>query len=215
MTTNTASNNDPASVVAPCLDIFDALEPHALVERYRAGVQALEPRVLELSDQQADRQFTSDDGLGLWSCRTLLTHLMDAELLFTTRLRRILVEDGPIFENWDEHAFIDSRLCQPGESSLLMPVGAIVAAIHTIRQTLATVLVQLQPEDWQRRAMTPYQGEVTFLEILRYATFHIEHHAAFMNAKVNAILGPAEDSTVNSGSGGCGEGCSCVKENQA
>ena len=214
MSAHANPNADRPPVLAPCLEVFEGLEPHAVVERFRAGIQALDPRVLDMTDEQADRWFEADEGVGLWSCRALLTHLMDAELLFTTRLRRILVEDGPVFENWDEHTFLDSRLCRAGEDSLLMPTGALVAALHTLRQTLATVLVQLGPADWDRRAMTPYQGEVAFLQILRYATFHIEHHAAFLNAKVNAVLGPAQAAEADGAWEGCGEGCGCVSNSE-
>lgn len=207
---NTQQSND-APVLAPCLDVFEALSPHGVVERFRAGLAALDPRVLEMSDEQADRWFEPAEGVGQWSCRALLTHLMDADVLYTMRLRRTLAEEAPVFENWDEHAFLDSRLCRPGESSLLMPTGALVATLHTLRQTLATVLVQLSEDDWERKAMNPYLGEVTMLQMLRYVSWHLEHHAAFMNAKVNLVLGPREE-TAGEQWGGCGEGCACASK---
>ena len=213
--TMTTQNSQPTSsqttVAAPCLDLFDSLGPHEIVERYRVGLTALDPRVLDMSDEQADRWFAADSGVGLWSCRALLTHLMDAEILYAMRFRRTLAEDNPVFENWDEDAFMDSRLCRPGSQSLLMPTGAVVATLHTLRQTLATVLVQMTPEDWERKAMSPYLGEASFLTMLRYISWHFEHHAAFLNGKVNSVLGPAADAAEQQS--GCGEGCSCVGGN--
>ena len=134
---------------------------------------------------------------------------MDVETLNAMRFRRTIAEDCPVFENWDEHAFLDSRLSRPGPASLLMPTGACVATVHTLRQTLATMLVQLTGEDWDRRAMSPYLGETTLLEMVRYVTWHLEHHAAYLNAKVGALLGPAPDDETSFA--GCGEGCGCVE----
>ena len=209
------TSNDKATggVMAPCRDVFDALGPHAVVERYRNGLAALDPRVLDMPDEQADRWFEQSEGVGLWSSRALLTNLMDAETLYAMRLRRTLAEENPVFENWDEHAFLDSRLSRPGADSLLMPCGACVAMLHTMRQTMATVLVQLTDEDWDRRAMNPYLGEVTMLEMVRYTTWHLEHHAAYLNAKVTLLLGPAQAG--DESFAGCGEGCACASQQTA
>ena len=207
------SSNDKAAggVMAPCQDVFAALGAHAIVERYRNGLAALDPRVLDMPDEQADRWFEQSEGVGLWSPRALLTHLMDAETLYAMRLRRTLAEEAPGFENWDEHAFLDSRLSRPGTDSLLMPCGACVAMLHTMRQTMATVLVQLNDEDWDRRAMNPYLGEVALLEMVRYVTWHLEHHAAYLNAKVTLVLGPAKVGEETFA--GCGEDCACASQN--
>jgi hypothetical protein len=210
MSNNAPHTPDAGPVNAPCREIFDAMPAHAVVERFRNGLAAIDPRVLEMTDDQADRWFDASEGVGLWSCRALLTHQMDADVLYAMRLRRTLAEENPVFENWDEDAFLASRLCRPGERSLLMPVGAVVATIHTLRQTAATVLVQLDEDDWTRRAMNPYLGEVTLLEMLRYVSWHFEHHAAFLNAKANLLLGAPSGSDASWG--GCGEGCACVGE---
>lgn len=202
----------PATINAPCLDVFEKMGPHAIVERYRNGLASFDPRVLEMPDEQSDRWFEEGEGVGLWSCRALLTHLMDTEILYAMRIRRTLAEENPVFENWDEHAFLDSRLSRPGAESLLMPSGACVATLHTLRQTMATVLVQLAESDWDRLAMNPYLGEVSLLAMLRYLTWHLEHHAAYLNAKVTAVLGPASEAEQSFG--GCGEGCGCVSNAQ-
>jgi hypothetical protein len=196
-----------SSVHPPCRDLFDRLTPHGLIERYRLAVQHLDPRVLDLDDTGLDRWFGPEEGVGSWSCRALLTHLMDTELLFTMRIRRVLAEDCPVFENWDEQAFLDSRLSRPGPEALLMPPGALIASAHTLRQTLATVLVQLTDADWERPAMSAYLGEVTLRRLIAYACWHFEHHAAFLGGKVTHLLGPAPE---GEGWGGCGEGCSCA-----
>jgi hypothetical protein len=200
----------PTSRVRPVSrEHFDAIEPANLVERYRAGPQRLDPRVFELTDDRLDRVFGPEEGVGLWSCRALLTHLMDTELLYVMRLRRAIAEDCPVFENFDERAFLDSRLSRPGPESLLLPPGAAVAMVHTARQATAVMLMQLTPEDWERRAMNPYLGESTIREMVAYICWHFEHHSAFLSAKTTAMLGPAPECE-DRARGGCGAGCTCV-----
>ncbi len=212
MTTHPTSSDETGPIPAPCPEVFESLPPHGVVERFRNALAAIDPRVLEMPDEQADRWFAPEENLGRWSCRALLTHLMDADILYAMRLRRTIAEDNPVFENWDEEAFLSSRLCTPGDRSLLMPVGALVATIHTLRQTLGTVLVQLDDADWSRRAMNPHLGEVTLIEMLRHVCWHFEHHAAYLNAKVERLLGPASEGA--SGWGGCGEGCTCAGDSK-
>lgn len=203
-TEQTSSPSDPdTSPHGPCRDFFDRADPPVLVDHYRAGTSRLDMRVVELTDADLDRAF--DPPAGRWSCRTLLTHLMDTEMLFTMRLRRMLAEDNPVFEPWDEHAFLNSRFCRPGADSLLMPAGALLASVYTTRQTTATWLVQLSPDDWDRRALTPVNGEATTRAIVAYACWHLEHHASYLGAKLDTLLGPAPDRPA----GGCGAGCGC------
>jgi len=207
----TAGGNDPAaaSVTSPCFELFEGLAAHELIGRYRSGVERIDPRVLDLPDEALDRPFAADSGVGTWSSRALVIHLMDVELLNTMRLRRTIVEDSPVLEPWDEHAFLDSRLSVASPDALLMPAGACLAVLHTLRQTNATVLVQLSDADWNRRAMTPLQGETTFRAMMNYLTWHLEHHAAFLRGKLDALLGPAPRPEPIQ-AGGCGAGCACV-----
>ena len=212
--TGDAQTVGSGSVLTPCRDIFERLRPHELISRSRSGVERLDQRVLELTDVQLDTWFEESDGVGLWSCRALLTHLMDVEVLATMRYRRVIAEDHPVFENWDEEAFVGSRLSRPGDDAALLPAGACLAVIYTLRQTNAVMLVQLNEEDWDRRAMNPYMGDSTLLDMLVYQAWHLEHHAAYLRAKLDAMLGPAPEPDPNA-QAGCGAGCSCVPAEQS
>lgn len=203
----------------PLAEDLAKLDTQALIARYRLGIEHFDRRVFELSNTQLDRPFQAEDGAGLWSCRALIGHIFDTELLYNMRLRRTLAEDAPVLENFDEHAFIDSPLSgmhgrTPGEPGIKQPIGAMAASVHTLRQTMAAALYQLAPAEWDRRAMHPQRGPVTFRDLLAIATAHLEHHARFLNAKVERFLGPApepascEDHAAKPG--GCGSGCACA-----
>ncbi|HYD01272.1 MAG TPA: DinB family protein, partial [Phycisphaerales bacterium] len=128
--------------------------------------------------------FRPESGVGRWPCRVLLGHLADAEILFSHRVRRVVGEERPMFAVWDEEAFIDSNMYGTPETGARYPVGAFVAVIHSQRLWIAQWLSTLTEQQWQRAGMHPERGPQSARRIMEYATWHLEHHAWYLNAKV-------------------------------
>jgi len=201
-------------------EAFAALDRPTLVGRLRLGVELLDPRLFQMEPEGLDRVWDPAEGVGTWSCRALVAHLMDAELVYGYRIRRTLAEDGPVLENFDEHAFIASPLYgapRPDGSAIVTPMGAMAASIHALRMTLGAVLYQLDDDEWDRRAMHPLDGPVTVHDLVVTHAWHLEHHAVYANAKVEKLLGPLPEGWAEGAQngaacspGGCGAGCGCV-----
>lgn len=222
-----------AGLVLPDRAAISALGDMDLIGRYRVAIECLDPRVFELEAEELDRAWLPDAGVGRWSCRAVVCHLFDVEVVYQYRLRRTLAEDRPVFENFDEEAFIDSPLYgmtgrSPGEAAIRMPLGAMVASVHTLRQTMAAALYQLPERDWLREGMHPSRGAMPLRALVAMVTWHFEHHAAYLNAKVERLLGPrpvveaggccggsgscaCEAEGKAKGSGSCGSGCGCAQ----
>jgi hypothetical protein len=184
-----------------------ALPGGELVARYRQGLQQFDPRILELSDEQLDQAFLPDAGVGQWPVRVLVGHLADAELAVTHRMRRAVSEENPLLAVWDENAFIDAGLYAGGQ----YPLGGFLAVIHTIRRWTAEWVATLTPEQLERKAMHPERGPLTVRAMVVMTTWHLEHHARYLNAKVCRMLGPAPADEGSAG-GGCGPSCGCHKK---
>lgn len=163
-----------------------------LLRRYCIGVENFDRRVFDLSDNQLDQAFLPDAGVGRWPCRVLIGHLADAELAFVFRMRLVVAEEHPVLTVWDENAFIDRGVYGTDRTpkEIRQPIGGPVATIHTLRKWHADFLRSLEPEDWQRTGLHPERGEQSVQTILVYDTWHLEHHAWFLNAKVDRMLGP-------------------------
>lgn len=191
----------------PVLTDLAHLSNLELLRRAAVGVENFDGRVFQLSDEQVDTAFLPDAGVGQWPLRVLLGHLADAEMVFVHRMRRVVGEDNPIFQNWDEQAFIDGGVYA---SSVLRPgtpppnIGGYVATIYTLRAWMCEWLSSLDNSMWTREGMHPQRGVLSLRRICEYNTFHLENHAWYLNAKVERFLGPAPIA-----SGGCGEGCGC------
>jgi hypothetical protein len=186
---------------APHLPDFLAMSAPDLLARYAISIERFDRRVVQLKDDQIDMAFLPDagggggggGGVGRWPVRILLGHLADAELAFVFRMRLVVAEDHPVFTPWDENAFIDNDLYglkpgAPGQPRL--SIGGPIAAIHTLRKWTAEWLRSLDPTQWERTGLHPERGEQSVRTILAYATWHLEHHARFLNAKVEKFLAP-------------------------
>ena len=190
-----------------------------LIRRFRFSVGHFDERVFELGDEQLDQAWLPEAGVGRWPVRVLLGHLADAELVLAHRIRRVVAEPGSVVAEWDEDAFIDAGLYAPpgaedsGDSgdavnTVPPPPGAFVATIYTLRQWTGEWLSGLAPACWDRRVLHPTRGELSLTDMVRLTTWHVEHHAMFLNAKVERMLGPrpAEGCSPT----GCARpGCAC------
>jgi hypothetical protein len=190
----------PASAARPtALADMGGLSIADLVRRFGVGVENFDTRVARLSETQVDTAFLESAGVGKWPVRVLLGHLADAEVVFVSRMRRIVGEDGPLFEVWDENAYVDRGMyagTERGEGAAApvvtrpQPVGAFIASVHTLRRWTGEWLGSLREDCWTRTAMHPQRGQQTLRTVLEYDVMHLEHHAWFLNRKVEKMLGP-------------------------
>ena len=207
------------SLDLPPVDRFMNMDPIDLVGVYRTAVERIDSRVFEFDHEKLDRRFDESDGVGAMSCRELLCHLADTEVVMAHRFRRVLAEDAPVLNNWDHDAFWSSPLYgqagrSPGDDPVLEPVGALAAVTHSVRLWTASTLYQISPADWDRKLMHPDHGEMNLRALVAYTTWHFEHHVVYLNAKILLTEGPKPEPNPNceegAKAGGCGAGCACV-----
>lgn len=170
---------------APLLAEVQGLSTPDLARRYAIGVENLDRRLFELEESELDTAFFPEAGVGRWPARVLLGHLADAELAQVHRMRRTVAEDHPMLSTWDEHAFIEAGVYEKGEGATL---GAFIAAVHTLRKWTAPWLGSLKDAQWARTALHPERGELSVRVMCDYITWHLEHHAWYLNRKVDLLL---------------------------
>jgi DinB superfamily len=186
------------------------LDAATLCARMRVGLELFDPRVVELDNDQVSQAWLEDAQVGSWPIRVLIGHLADAELVLAHRVRKIIAEENPTLSLWDEHAFIDGGIygCTEG-SNLLPPMGGDLAMIHTTRSWLVALLMQLDDSQWERTGMHPTNGPMSARTIANYHCWHLEHHAWYLNAKIEKMLGPMPEPEPCQ-EGGCSKpSCGC------
>jgi hypothetical protein len=194
-----------------------ALPRDALLPRYRRGIENFDRRLFALSPEQYEQAFLPDAGVGTWPVRVLLGHLADAEIVYTHRMRRAVAEDNPVLAVWDENAFVDGNLYGLGTSvgrgsgSHTTSMGGFLAVVHTLRLWTSDWLATLAPEQWTRQALHPERGPLSVHQMVGMATWHLEHHARFLKAKLDRFFGQGPTPEPGPSGGSCGPGCGCAR----
>lgn len=164
------------------------LENSGLIDRYAQGIDRIEKRLLDLNESQLDTFFRPEAGVGRWSCRVLVGHVADAEIVFAHRFRRTVAEERPVLAAWDENAFLDAGLYGLDGPGAKPPIAGAVAMIHTTRLWCVDWLRTLDPRAFEARALHPEQGELSVRTMLARCTWHLEHHAWFLSRKLERLL---------------------------
>ena len=144
-----------------------------LIDRYERGAEVLAYAVQDLTPTQA----TARPGPGAWSIAQLVAHLLDADLVYADRIKRLIAEDDPVLQAFDENAWIE-RL-----DSQSMPVGAAVDLFATNRRWVARLLRRCGDAEFARAGRHTQAGVQTLAQVVTTITHHVDHHLAFLYAK--------------------------------
>src|SRR5512145_814866 len=92
---------------------------------------------------------------GKWSAAEVVQHLADSEMTSAIRLRRLLVEDHPVIEGYDQDLFA-TRLRYNDRD-----VAPALEAFRGARATTAQLLERMTEEDWRREGTHTESGRYT------------------------------------------------------
>ena len=109
---------------------------------------------------------------GKWSAREIVHHLGDSESFSAGRLRKLLVEDNPTIQGYDQDAFA-SRL-RYNERDM----APALEAFRCARESTMQVIQIMTDDDWQRAGTHTESGRYTTEDWLRIYAAHAHNHAA-------------------------------------
>lgn len=115
-------------------------ERQKLIEQYTAGYTEV---ANALKNFPADK-LTANLIPGKWSACEIVQHLADSEMNSALRLRKLLAEDHPVIQGYDQELYA-ARL-RYNERDL----NPALAAFRYARETSAQLLAPMTEEDWQR-----------------------------------------------------------------
>ena len=154
-----------------------------LIQRYVDGPDVVCRAVDGLTDKQLD-QPAADDPRNGWTARQIVHHLADSEMTSAIRLRRLLAEDDPVIDGYDENAF--ARRLHYGDR----PIGPSLDALTAARTTSAQLLERLTNDEWARAGTHTESGRYSVDDWLSIYAAHAEDHADQIR---RAVGEPAND----------------------
>ena len=143
-------------------------EQQEIVHRIRTCAQSIQRAVGQVPATwrtQAPRP-------GEWSAQEVLAHTLNADLFaFGLRIRRALVEDDPVFQDYNEAEH--RAVLGP-----LPPLDDLVQMLVAEHELLARLLSNLPEAAWQRTGHHPQYGARAVEHYARRIAEHGEEHAA-------------------------------------
>ena len=143
-------------------------ERQELIARYRDGYDEV-VRSLEgfPEDQQGAHPLE-----GKWSAREIVQHLADSEMASALRLRKLLTEESPQIQGYDQDAYAVRLRYNERDTA------PALEAFRAARSTTAQLLATMTDEDWAREGTHSESGRYTAEDWLRIYAAHAHGHAA-------------------------------------
>jgi len=118
---------------------------------------------------------------GKWSAREIVHHLGDSESFSAARLRKLLIEDNPVIQGYDQDEYA-SRL-RYNERDMAPALDAFRSA----RETTLQLLRLMTEDDWQRVGSHTESGRYSTEDWLTIYAAHAHNHASQIRRLREAI----------------------------
>jgi len=144
-----------------------ANERRALIARYQAGFGEVVEALRGIAADELDWRPAPTE----WSAREVVHHLADSETISGIRLRRLLTEDTPTIQGYDEQEYARRLRYQN------RPMEPALEAFKAARATTAQLLDAMMEADWQRAGVHSESGPYSATRWLEIYAAHAHDHA--------------------------------------
>jgi hypothetical protein len=143
-------------------------ERQELIAQYAAGYD----EVVKSLEGFPGGQLTAHPISGKWSACEIVQHLADSEMNSAIRLRRLLAEDRPVIQSYDQEDYATRFKYNERD------FAPALEAFRGARATTAQLLSQMSDEDWKREGWHPESGLYSTEQWLKIYAAHAHNHAA-------------------------------------
>jgi len=149
-----------------------------LIERYAEG-----PDVVAAALERFPAESIATHPIpGKWSAREIVQHLGDSETVSAIRLRRLISEEYPVIQGYDQEAY--AILLRYN----LRDHAPAFEAFRSARATTVQLLQEMTDEDWTRRGWHTEMGLYTAEKWLEIYAIHAHNHAGQIDRLREALL---------------------------
>ena len=141
-------------------------ERKKLIAQYQAGYGEVIKALEGATEAELDRRPAPEK----WSSREIVHHLADSEMTSAIRLRRLIAEDQPLIQGYDEAEYA-RRLHYD------RPIEASLAAFGAARACTVPFLERLTAAEWDRVGTHSESGAYSVDKWLQIYAIHAHNHA--------------------------------------
>ena len=143
-------------------------ERNDLIAKYSAGYE----EVMQALNGFPAESLGAHPIPGKWSAREIVHHLGDSESTSAWRLRKLLVEDNPVIQGYDEAQFASKLRYNERD------MAPALEAFRSARATTTQLLTLITEEEWKREGVHSESGRYTMDDWLVIYAAHAHNHAA-------------------------------------
>lgn len=143
-------------------------ERRELIAQYKSGYDEV---LRNLAGFPAE-SLTAHPIAGKWSAAEIVHHLADSETTSALRLRRLLAEDHPLIQGYDQDLYAAKLHYNQRE------ITPSLEAFRYARETSAQLIDLMTEEDWHREGTHSESGSYSSEDWLRIYAAHAHNHAA-------------------------------------
>jgi hypothetical protein len=139
----------------------------AAIERYEQGLDELRAALAGITNDELDARPAD----GAWTAREIAHHVADSEANSYVRLRRLLADEAPQIQGYDETRW--ARSLHYGDR----PIEPSLAVVDAVRAASAQLLRALREDEWGATGWHSESGAYSLASWLEIYANHAHDHA--------------------------------------
>lgn len=155
-----------------------------LIDAYEAGGAKLRAATAGLSLQDLLWVPDKNAGVGDWSIQQIVIHLMDADLIWSSRMKCIIAEDHPKILGYDESKFAANLFYDKQDAQLAVQI------FDLNRKQFSKALRKLSDAAFERTGEHNELGSITLEQSVGWMVNHVNHHIKFIDLKLAKLGKP-------------------------
>lgn len=133
-------------------------------------LSAMPDWVAEVADRTTPDVLHQPEAEGKWSAADVIHHLADSDVVWSVRLRRVLAEDRPPLDGYDQDLWA-ARLGYAAR-----PVGPSVELFRAARRMTLNLIAATSTDDRERAGVHGERGEESIAQMIRLYAGHDMAH---------------------------------------
>ena len=144
-----------------------------LLERFRRGAELVAVAMTGAAGPELD----FSPAPGKWSMRQIIAHLSDAEIAGVVRFRKLIAEDSPTIEPFDEQAWAERLDYAKRKTSQSLET------FRRMRGENYELLKDLPEQAFERVGTHTQRGPLSLRQLLQIYAEHAENHAVQLRTR--------------------------------
>jgi uncharacterized damage-inducible protein DinB len=157
-----------------------------IIDDFETGGSKLRKAIEGLSREEMLWVPTRADGIGLWSIQQVVFHLMDDELIWTTRMKLVIADEHPKILGYNESKFAANLHYDALDANLGIQM------LELNRRLFAAILRKLPDSAFGRRGEHSEIGMFTLEQAVTWTIEHLDHHVHYIAMKREKIGKPLD-----------------------